>query len=154
MTVVKIKKECCGILFLFLSMALHAQDTELLSKEKQNLLYQQQKQYEAEHEKLRDNWIAPLNLGASYGYDKSAADTHGDIKKVSASISQDIFRSGGIDSQIEYADAKKRSDAIGLKQQTSALNEELYTALLGYKKKAMSCNRVKKNLLTMILRFL
>ncbi|MDD3854494.1 TolC family protein [Sulfurimonas sp.] len=121
-------------MLLLIGTVLNAQDVQLLSDEKQNLLHQQQKQYEAEHEKLRDNWIAPLNLGASYGYDKSANDTHGDMKKISASISQDIFRSGGITYQINYADAKKRADEIGFTQQIAALNEELFSALLNYKK--------------------
>ena len=64
----------------------------------------------------------------------------GDMKKISASISQDIFRSGGITYRINYADAKKRADDIGLNQQIAALNEELFSALLNYKKKQMKYN--------------
>lgn len=133
-------------LSLFFSAALYAQDTALLSDEKKNILQQQQKQYEAEHEKLRDDWIAPINLGASYGYDKSANSIEGDMKKVSASISQDIFRSGGITYKINYADAKKRADEIGLTQQIAALNEELFSALLNYKKKSYELEQSKQKL--------
>ncbi|OHD99686.1 MAG: transporter [Sulfurimonas sp. RIFCSPHIGHO2_12_FULL_36_9] len=133
-------------IFLLVGTALNAQDVQLLSEEKQNLLHQQQKQYEAAHEKLRDNWIAPLNLSGSYGYDKSANDTRGDMKKISASISQDIFRSGGITYQINYADAKKRADEIGLNQQIAALNEELFTALLNYKKNGYELEQSGKRL--------
>lgn len=84
------------ILILLSNTALYSKSVELLSKEKQELLLQEQKRYESEHEKLKYNWIAPLNLNASYGYDKSASDMYSDSKKIQASISQDIFRSGGI----------------------------------------------------------
>lgn len=134
------------ILFLLFKAVLNAEDTDLLSDEKKNLLRQQQKKYEAEHEKLRDDWIAPLNLGASYGYDKSANSIEGDMKKISASVSQDIFRSGGITYKINYADAKKRADAIGLNQQIAALNEELFSALLNYRKKGYELEQSKKKL--------
>lgn len=135
------------ILFLLFETLLSAQDTDLLSDEKKNILYQQQKKYESEHEKLHDDWIAPLNLGASYGYDKSANGMEGDMKKISASISQDIFRSGGITYKINYADAKKRADEIGLNQQIAALNEELFNALLNYKKKGYELKQSKKKLI-------
>jgi outer membrane protein TolC len=134
------------ILSLLFALSLDAKEDELLSQEKLNLLEQQKKQYEAEHEKLRDNWIAPLNLGASYSYDKSANDMHGDMKKISASLSQDIFRSGGITYQINYADAKKRADEIGLNQQIAALNEELFRALLNYKKNSYELEQSRKKL--------
>lgn len=123
-----------------------AEDTNLLSNEKKNLLHQQQKKYEAEHEKVRNDWIAPLNLGASYGYDKSANGMDGDMKKISASISQDIFRSGGITYRINYADAKKRADEIGLHQQIASLNEELFNALLNYKKKGYELEQSRHKL--------
>ncbi|MDD2450165.1 MAG: TolC family protein, partial [Sulfurimonas sp.] len=97
---------------LMLFISLSANDKELLSQEKKNLLLQEQNRYESEYEKLRYNWISPLNLGASYGYDKVYSGDYGTTTNISASISQDIFRSGGITYQIEYADAKKRVDEI------------------------------------------
>jgi len=116
-------------------LILNAEDGTLLSKEKSTFLQQQQIQYEAEHGKLRYNWVAPLNIGGSYSYDKSASgDYHSDLKKVSASISQDIFRSGGITYQIAYADAKLQSNVIALKQQTATLNRDLFIALLNFRK--------------------
>lgn len=95
------------ILYLLTFTSLSANEKELLSQEKQNLLLQEQNRYESEYEKLKYNWIAPLNLGASYGYDKTYTGDYGTNTNISASISQDIFRSGGITYQIEYADAKK-----------------------------------------------
>lgn len=110
-------------------------NTVLLSSEKQTILQQQQEVYESEHQKLRYNWISPINLNASYSYDKSAQnDYRSDTENLSASISQDIFRSGGITYQIAYADAKKQSEAIALQQQIAGLNQQLFIALLSYQK--------------------
>ncbi|MDD3505354.1 MAG: TolC family protein [Sulfurimonas sp.] len=122
------------IFHLLAFISLSADEKELLSQEKQNLLLQEQNRYESEHEKLKYNWIAPLNLGASYGYDKAYTGDYGTNANISASISQDIFRSGGITYQIEYADAKKRADEIALFKEIAAINEGLFSALLNYKK--------------------
>lgn len=119
---------------LLFFISLSANDKELLSQEKKNLFLQEQNRYESEYEKLRYNWIAPLNLGASHGYDKVYTGDYGTNTNISASISQDIFRSGGITYQIEYADAKKRADEIALTREIAAINEGLFTALLNYKK--------------------
>ena len=134
------------IVFLLCSTALYSKSVELLSKEKQELLLQEQKRYESEHEKLQNNWIAPLNLNASYGYDKSANDMYSDSKKIQASISQDIFRSGGITYAINYADAKKRADEINLAKEISMLNENIFLALLGYKKNNYELEQSTKRL--------
>ncbi len=111
-----------------------AGETELLSSEKQRLLHEEQKRYEAEHEKLRTNWIAPVNLSGSYSHDKSATGMRSESERLSASVSQDIFRSGGITYQIRYADAKRNADAIGWDRDVGELNRQLFTALLHYHK--------------------
>lgn len=134
------------ILFLLFSATLYGKNVELLSKEKQELLLQEQKRYESEYEKLKYNWISPLNLNASYGYDKSANDMYSDSKKIQASISQDIFRSGGITYAINYADAKKRADEIGLFKDISSLNENVFLSLLGYKKNSYELEQSTKKL--------
>ncbi len=120
--------------FLLFVLPLSAQEAGVLSPQKQELLLQEQNRYESENEKLRYNWIAPLNLGASWGYDKSYLGDYGFSKNLSASIAQDVFRSGGITYQIEYADAKKRADAMALNSQKAALDEEVFTSVLNYKK--------------------
>jgi outer membrane protein len=124
------------LILTFYSIVVSAADnTALLSNEKQMILQKQQEMYESEHEKLRTNWIAPINLNATYEYDKSAlGDTHSDMKRAGASVSQDIFRSGGITYQIDYADAKMQSNSITLQMQIASLNEQLFTALLNVQK--------------------
>jgi len=110
-------------------------NTALLSSEKQSILQNQQEMYDAEHEKLRTNWIAPIHLNATYEYDKSAlGDNHSDMKRASASVSQDIFRSGGITYQINYADAKMQTNSVTMQMQIASLNQQLFTALLNVQK--------------------
>lgn len=107
----------------------------LLSKEKQTVLRLQKEVYEAENEKLRTNWIAPLNLEGSYSFDKSAqGDYRSTTENVSAFINQDIFRSGGITYQIAYADAKKEREILSRLKEIADLNEQLFTVLLSYRK--------------------
>lgn len=140
------KRKNSYLLMSLLSVTLYSKDTEFLSKEKQELFEQQKREYEAQHEKLKDDWIAPLNLSGSYGYDKSTNDIRSDVKKVAASISQDIFRSGGITYKIHYADAKKRADEINLTREVASLNEDLFTTLLNYKKSSYELEQSSKKL--------
>jgi outer membrane protein TolC len=66
------------------------------------------------------------------------------MKKIQASISQDIFRSGGISYAINYANAKKRADELGLFKEISSLNEDLFLSLLGYKKNSYELEQSTK----------
>ncbi len=110
-------------------------DFSLLSAPKHEVLRYEKENIDAEHEKLRTNWLSPINLNGSYSSAKSAqGGTHSDTRSVSASISQDIFRSGGITYQIEYADAQKESRLIALQQTTAKLNGQIFNTLLSLKK--------------------
>lgn len=125
-----------GVIFICIQMQLlGADNTELLSSEKHSLLRYEQENIDAEHEKLRNDWIAPINLNGSYSTNKSAqGDYHNTLGSVSASLSQDIFRSGGITYQIEYADAKQHARSIQLKQTIASLNGQIFNILLNLKK--------------------
>lgn len=119
----------------FLLMAnLLGSDDALLSGEKQEILRQQQSIYESEYEKLRTNWISPINLIGNYTFNKSAMGSNSDTESISASFSQDIFRSGGITYQIAYAGANKEAKTILHQQSIANLNLQLFNALLNYEK--------------------
>ncbi|MDO9056532.1 MAG: TolC family protein [Sulfuricurvum sp.] len=126
---------------------LGADTASLLSPEKKTVLKHQQEIYESEHQKLRYNWISPLNLNAIYDYDKSAqGGYHSDTETLSSSISQDIFRSGGITYQIKYADAKKQSETIRLQKDIALYNQQLFIALLNYRKNSVLLDQSRKRL--------
>lgn len=130
-------KTTASLLFVSLvpMMIYGGESSSLLSPQKHNIINQKQSVIDNENEKLRTNWIAPINLSGSYSHDKSAiGDIHSETGVFSASLSQDIFRSGGITYQINYADAKKQSDSILLDQQIASLNSQVIYALLTYQK--------------------
>lgn len=136
-----------SILFIFLTVSLVSGVESLLSPQKQEILRIQKEKDEAEYEKLKYEWVSPLNLNAAYGYDKKN-QAYGDstTKSISASISQDIFRSGGITYQLAYADAKKQSNAISLQKQISEYNQQLFIALLNYRKNRVMLEQSQKRL--------
>lgn len=131
-------------LLLISSTLVGADSTSLLSHEKQTILHQQQIIYESEHEKLRTNWFSPINLGGSYNYDKNPLGVVSDTQQISASFSQDIFRSGGITYQIAYADTLKAANAINHQQNIAALNLQLFHALLNYQKSSLAIKQSKQ----------
>lgn len=122
-------------LFLFAASSANGDDLSLLSDTKKNLLYYERENIDAEHQKLRNDWLSPINLNGSYSTNKSAqGDYHNTLGSVSASLSQDIFRSGGITYQIDYADAKQQTRSIQLKQTIASLNGQIFNTLLNLKK--------------------
>lgn len=122
-------------LFLFAASSANGDDLSLLNDTKKNLLYYERENIDAEHQKLRNDWLSPINLNGSYSTNKSAqGDYHNTLTSVSASLSQDIFRSGGITYQIDYADAKQQTRSIQLKQTIASLNGQIFNTLLNLKK--------------------
>lgn len=106
-----------------------------LSPEKHSLYNYQQHEIDSNYEKLRNDWIAPLLLKGSTTYSQSPSNSMHDRRDtVSAGITQDVFRSGGITYAIDYADAKYRADQLGLRQEISLTNKQLANAVLTYRK--------------------
>ncbi|MDD3595002.1 TolC family protein [Sulfuricurvum sp.] len=131
-----------------LVLSLQADDLSLLSPEKRSLLYHEQERIDAEHQKLRYNWLSPINLSGSYSRDKSAQENSATstTESLSASIAQDLFRSGGITYQIAYADTKKQSENDSYNLTVSDLNLQLFTALLSYQKNRYELEQSQKKL--------
>jgi outer membrane protein TolC len=115
--------------------SVYADDTSLLSPEKQHYYEQQFEQINASYEKLHYDWLSPLNLKASGMYEKSASYGAKDTRQnISAGIAQDVFRSGGITYAIDYAHAKKESDTLALGKEIAIVNQQLTAAVLTYRK--------------------
>lgn len=121
----------------FLVGSVYGEDTALLSPEKQRYYEHQQQQIDSGYEKLRYDWLSPINLKASDTYEKSAAGSKDTRQSLSAGIAQDLFRSGGITYTIGYAEAKKEADTIGMGRDIATVNQQLITAVLNYRKNAL-----------------
>ncbi|MGZ8547598.1 MAG: TolC family protein [Sulfuricurvum sp.] len=125
------------LLSVLLPTSIYAVERSLLSPEKQSYYEQQQRQIDAGSEKLRTDWISPLNLKALTFYEKSSAGTQDTRQSISAGVAQDIFRSGGITYAIGYADAKKEADIVGMQKEIAGIYQELIFAVLSYRKNAL-----------------
>lgn len=115
--------------------SVNGSEQSLFSPEKQDFFKQQQQQIDATYEKLRYDWLSPINLKASNIYEKSASFGAKDTRQsLSASMAQDIFRSGGITYSIDYAHAKKEADSLALGKDIATITQQLMNAVLTYRK--------------------
>jgi outer membrane protein TolC len=131
-------KHFIPLLSIVFTSLLYSSDTSLLSPQKQSYYEQQQNQINAGYEKLRTDWISPLNLKGSTLYEKSASMGTRDVRQnLSVGVAQDIFRSGGIEYSIGVAQTKKTADTIAMDKEIAGLNQQLVTAILNYQKNAL-----------------
>lgn len=103
----------------------------LLRENKQDIINAQKEEIEANSEKLKYDWINPLNISSSYS--KSNLQDDG-VTDTSISLNQDVFRSGGIIYKIQYADVKRENSLSSLALDNTSLYQELFAGLLAYKK--------------------
>lgn len=89
------------------------------------------KKIEANAQKLKYDWITPLNLSSSYTKSNANDDA---ISDTSINLTQDIFRSGGIIYKIDYANVKLQNALDSLALTNTSMYQELFTGLLEYKK--------------------
>jgi len=119
------------IIFFFLTFNLFASDKTLIRLNKQDIINEQKKEVEANAQKLKYDWIAPLNLSSSYTKSNTNDDA---ISDTSINLNQDIFRSGGIIYKIDYANVKLQNALESLALANTSMYQELFTGLLEYKK--------------------
>ncbi|MGE3613906.1 MAG: TolC family protein [Sulfurimonas sp.] len=111
---------------------------------KEQFRYDYQKN-EAESSKLRDSWIAPLNLNYSYSKSNSYG---GDVRineKTSIVMDQPIFQSGGIYYGIKFAEASKIYADYSIDVAKKKLVRDAISLLMQIKQ--MDLKREKQNLL-------
>ena len=113
---------------LFLSTFLCAQedklDEKILSDDQLNIFKYNQEENEQNSSKLKKDWINPI----TFSYSKSDADTTNTLKSA-ISISQPIFKSGGIYSAIKYASATYKYNNVDITLQKKDLIKEATTIL-------------------------
>ncbi len=119
------------MIFVLLAFNLFASDKTLLRVNKQNIINEQKKEIEANAQKIRYEWISPLNLSSSYS--QSKIEDEG-VMDTSLNLNQDVFRSGGIFYKIDYANIKEKNSLSSLALQNSSLYKDLFSTLLELKK--------------------
>ncbi len=98
-----------------------------LSVEKQKLFDLKRKKQHDETLKLKNSWISPIQLNASWQRTVNAGNFDGTSTKATLSMRQDIFRSGGIWYAIDYAKALGEAQALGIDIEEAAQLQKLYT---------------------------
>lgn len=129
---------------VIISLNLFASDDSLLRVNKQEIIKAQQKEIEANYQKIKYDWISPINLSSSY----TKSDTQDDlVSDSSISLNQDVFRSGGIFYKIDYANIKLKNSLTSLALENTSLYKELFTGLLQLKKLQLLEKQTHFNLL-------
>ena len=126
-------------LFIGLLSSVYAEQ-DYLSQTKQDILNYSYNKAKEDSNKLKNDWINPIN----YQYIYSNTDNY-NTKKSYISISQPIFKSGGIYFAIKYANSVKNETNIGIDVQRKELIKEIVNLLFQIKKINVSIS--KQNLL-------
>lgn len=113
-----------SILLLSLPLFLSAQDESILSEDRLQIIDYNKKQNKENSEKLKKDWINPINL--TYSWDNG--ETY-DTTKSMISINQPIFRSGGIYNAIKYSDAVYDYNKLDIEIQRKNLIKDVTTIL-------------------------
>ena len=108
----------------FMPLFLGAENKKILSEDRLNLFNYSETQNEENSSKLKKDWINPIDLS----YTKSYTDLY-DTTKSAITISQPIFKSGGIFSAIKYAEANYKYNKLDINMQRKELIKDATTML-------------------------
>lgn len=128
-----------SLLLVSLSLSsLYAEDIDILSSTKQDILnYSYEKAIE-DSDKLKKDWINPFNY--KYIYNEGEEYT---TEKSFISISQPIFKSGGIYSAIKYANSIGKYSKTSVDTQRKELIKQTVNLLFQIKKTDINIQRQK-----------
>ncbi len=137
---------------LLLACSLFANDSNTtlrldayISSYKQKEFELDYKKNEEESLKLRDSWIAPLQL--NYRYNKSNPYDNVQVSKNSSiAMNQPIFRSGGIYYGIKFATASKRYSDYSITMQKRKLIKDAVSLLMQIKKSDLQLQKQTKQI--------
>lgn len=98
------------VLSVFASISLFGGDSleNVLSDNRNQSFDMTEKKIDEDSQKLKKDWIEPIKLTYSYTADKLTNLVEEDYSQASIVISQPIFKSGGIEYAIKFADASKK----------------------------------------------
>jgi len=128
------------ILLAFLSISLFANNSELLTQTKQEIIELKKEQIKQKEKTNKYDWVGDINLNGTVSINQD------DIKSedYSISLSQDIFKFGGIYSQVKYAKELKKLEELNLNITTKEDIKLLYTYVIDIRLDEIS---IKQNIL-------
>lgn len=112
-----------------LTSSLFAQNSEVLSPTKQQIIELKKKQIEKKEFSNKYDWLSNITANGSVSKDEEDTKT----TDYSLSLSQEIFKFGGISSQIDYAKELKKMESIDLDISTKDDVSTLFSTLIDVK---------------------
>ncbi|MGB1226371.1 MAG: TolC family protein [Poseidonibacter sp.] len=128
------------VLFPLISFA---NESQILSDTKQEIIKLKEKQIKEKQKDNKYDWILDANINASIQKDEDDSTS----KDYNISISQDIFKFGGITSQIDYANQLKKMESLDLDISTKEDLSTLFSYLVDVKINDISLEQNKLYLL-------
>ena len=130
---------------------------EILNENRQEVQALEKNIIEKEYESSKNDWISPLNLDAGVTRSHSFSDDNDQFTKtVSIGFTQSIYKSGGIEFTIEYAENKLQSDLLSWENNNNALYQKVYEIILNISKlnfqKEQSIYELKNKEIELILK--
>jgi len=105
-------------------------DLSLLNPYKKEIQKQSEEEIELIYDTEKYDWVSPVNVTATTTRSSESDRT----QKLGVSLSQDIYRFGGISYQMTYADTNRRYKLTDLKLANSTYYKTIYTAVLEIRK--------------------
>ncbi len=130
-----------SVIFLVV-IFVNANEIDVLSHTKKQILELEKKQIEQKAISNKFDYLGEINLKGSYSTNQDDLDT----KDYSATYSQDIFKFGGISSQIEYAKELEKLELINLSIEQKEHLNSLYELLIKIKLNTIALKQNKLNL--------
>lgn len=120
-----------------------ANESQILSDTKQEIIKLKEKQIKEKQKDNKYDWISDANINASIQKDENDSTS----RDYNISISQDIFKFGGITSQIDYANQLKKMESLDLDISTKEDLSTLFSYLVDVKINDISLEQNKLYLL-------
>lgn len=116
-----------SVVLLLCLVSLAFSEETPLSQEKAELLKLKREKIQEDISRGKTSWIAPLTLSASVTKNKDTSDIQSEVKNADISLSQDIFKSGGIYYTMEQASASGEANLLGVDLQEASYLQQIYT---------------------------
>ncbi|MGB3752007.1 MAG: TolC family protein [Arcobacteraceae bacterium] len=127
-------------LCLFCFSSLFSNEIETLTETRQEIIKLKQEKIQEKEKVNKYDWVTDINLNADLSNNQDTKEN----ENYSISLSQDIFKFGGITAQIDYAKELKRLEDLDLTISTKEDLNTLYNYILDIKLNEIS---IKQNIL-------
>lgn len=116
-------------LLIFVPLFAFSNESEILSNTKQEIIKLKEKQIKEKEQYNKYDWVSNLDLNGTVNKDEDNTTS----KDYYLSISQDIFKFGGISSQMKYASELKELESLDLNISTKDDLNTLFSFLIDVK---------------------